>query len=167
MTYGYPLGHWPASDGGPPNGGIPPSIPQPSPQWFHPPRPVPEPTTSTPPEPPGALFYGKAVEAEGVRCLFPLERVVFHIVDHNFVKGSPYGQIRVWVYFPQCTILDFFRSLGVQTGVREYQYTGSQTLIPSQQILLSDPRAGKTLSEIGWVAGRGIDSKPIWIEVLG
>ncbi|KAL8677508.1 MAG: hypothetical protein Q9186_006082 [Xanthomendoza sp. 1 TL-2023] len=151
-----PTSHHDEPSGTTPHHHPPPQPQQPTPPAFHP----------YPSEPPGGRFYGQIVEAEHVRLLLPLERVVIHIMDHNFVKGLPHGNFQPWVFFPALTISDLFASLGIETGVREHQYTGAGTFVPSQKILVSDPRVGKKLAEIGWVPGRGINSKPVWLEIL-
>ncbi|KAL8651566.1 MAG: hypothetical protein Q9226_004648 [Calogaya cf. arnoldii] len=164
----------------------PPGIPPPSTQMFLPPQssrqttsnppifappgpapPAPAPSGSYRNEPSGARLHGQAFEVEGVRVLFPLSQAVFHVMDEKFTAGVPGAQLQAYLYFTGLTVADFFESLGVKRGVTEWLEMGNgHEAVKAQTIMVGDTRADKKLQEVGWHAGRGVTSKPIWIEIL-
>ncbi|KAI4124327.1 MAG: hypothetical protein LQ338_004840, partial [Usnochroma carphineum] len=165
--------NWPP-DNGPPNGGIPPgtsgarqSIPFPQLGQIPSSNSLPPQSgASSPLEPPGGHFHGYSVEVQGVRALFPLRTAVFHVMNRDFMKGLPSGYMQPWEFPTGLTVRDFCVALGIRGGISECHEMGDGTWMHSQTFLPGDTRAGKTLEEVGWTPGRGIKSKPIWIEVL-
>ncbi|KAL8851097.1 MAG: hypothetical protein Q9221_003993 [Calogaya cf. arnoldii] len=118
-------------------------------------------------EPSGARLHGQAFEVDGVRVLFPLSQAVFHVMDEKFVARVPGAQLQAYLYFTGLTVTDFFESLGVKRGVTEWLETGNgNEPVKAQTIMVGDTRADKKLQEVGWHAGRGVTSKPIWIQIL-
>ncbi|KAL8923545.1 MAG: hypothetical protein Q9172_003081 [Xanthocarpia lactea] len=117
-------------------------------------------------EPPGARFDGQTFEMHGVPFLFPLDRAVFHLLYDGSTAGNPDGMIQPFIYFTRLTVTDLFNSLGVKKGITEVRETGDGKWVKSQTILVGDAQAERKLEEIGWSAGRGISSKPVWLQVL-
>ncbi|KAI4275534.1 MAG: hypothetical protein LQ337_003139 [Flavoplaca oasis] len=176
--YGNPwLAPAPAPNGGPPNGGLPPGmsyapIPQPSMQMFRPSSsqssyqaPTSQPSSSRN-EPPGARLHGQPFEIQGVRVLFPLNTAIFHIMDEKFTAGVPGAEIQPYIYFTGLSVNEFFDSLGIKRGVTEWLELGGNESVKAQTIMVGDVRTGKKLEEVGWIAGRGVTSKPIWLQIL-
>lgn len=71
-----------------------------------------------------------------------------------------------WEFPTGLTVSDLCRALGVTGGITECHDMGNGKWMKSQTIYPLDARAGKRLEEVGWTAGRGMNSKPVWIEVV-
>lgn len=157
MTHPYPQAFNGQFDHGPPNGGIPPGNTP-----FH----AAHPSPSSPPSRPGGQFHGHRVEHQGVRALFPLHRAVFHVMDEAFMKSPKNGYMEPWEFPTGLSVKDFCVALGIRGGITECHETGNGRWMKGQTFLPGDARAEKKMEEIGWVAGRGVTSKPIWVVVL-
>lgn len=129
-------------------------------------QPPPAPPSPPPKEPPGARLHGQAFEIEGVRVLFPLDHAVFHVMDEKFTGGFAGAKIQAYVYFTGLTVREFFDSLGIKRGVTEWMEMGGNESFKAQTIMVGDKRAEQKLQEVGWRSGRGVTSKPIWLQVL-
>ncbi|KAI4263980.1 MAG: hypothetical protein L6R42_000888 [Xanthoria sp. 1 TBL-2021] len=176
----HPYGNQRPAPNPPPNGGLAPGMHyfpianlQPSTQMFRPAQaaqpshqPFSAPPSTSRHEPPGARLHGQAFEVEGVRVLFPLNQAVFHIMDEKFTAGVPGAEVQPFIYFTGLTVTEFFESLGIKRGVTEWLEMGGNDSVKAQTIMVGDTRAGKKLQEVGWSAGRGVTSKPIWLQIL-
>lgn len=70
-----------------------------------------------------------------------------------------------WEFPTGLTVKDFCVALGIRGGIMECHDTGDGTWKKGQTFLPGDARAEKRLEEVGWVAGRGFNSKPVWVVV--
>ncbi|KAL8740345.1 MAG: hypothetical protein Q9184_008504 [Pyrenodesmia sp. 2 TL-2023] len=147
---------------GPPNNGIPPQK-----SSFLPPGP-PTATSTNPAEPPGGRYHDQVVSHAGVRALFPLDTAVFHIVNTAFLNNpsSKHAYMYPWEFPTGLTVRDLGRALGTPAGIREMHEKGGGKWAAGQVIRPGDDKAGWKLEDVGWVKGRGMVSKPVWLLVL-
>ena len=123
-------------------------------------------TNASQSEPAGARYHGVMVQSQGVRLLIPRNTAVFHVMNHAFTRGLPNGNMQPWEFPTGLTVTDLFEALGVDTGVKEYQFTSHGSFVGKQRIMVGDIKAHERLDEMGWCAGRGFTTPPIWIEIL-